>query len=139
MHGTLQHRPVHTADHSVGELVRQASEQLSDLVRQEMRLAQREMAEKGKRAGIGGGMLGGAALMAIIALQAMAATAIAALSLALPVWASGLIVTGALLVIAGMLALVGKKQVGRATPAMPRRTLDSVKTDIEQLKERAHR
>jgi len=139
MIGSVRHRPDETQQTSVAELVRQASEQLSDVVRSEMRLAQAEMKEKGKRAGFGGGMFGGAAVLGLIALWALAFAAIAGLAVVLPVWASALIVAGGLLVIAGVMALAGKQQLGSATPAKPERTIDSVKADVEAIKEGAHR
>ncbi len=126
-------------DDSVGTLVTQASQQLTQLVRDEMRLAQAEMVQKGKRFGIGGGLFGGAGMVAFLALQALVAAGIAALALVLPVWASALIVFGVLLVIAGVLALVGKKQVSQATPPAPERAIDSVKADVAEIKEKAHR
>ncbi|AXK37100.1 phage holin family protein [Streptomyces armeniacus] len=128
-----------TRDHSVGELVTRASEQLSEVVRSEMRLAQAEMKEKGKRAGLGAGMFGGAGLAGFLALQALVAAAIAALALALPVWASALIVFGALLLIAGVLALIGKKEFKQATPPAPKQTIGSVKADVQAIREGAHR
>src|SRR5882757_1795257 len=88
------------SEEPVGELVQRASQQLSQLVREEMRLAQAEMTQKGKRFGVGGGLFGGAGLVGVLALQALAATVIATLALALPVWASALIVTAVLAVIA---------------------------------------
>ncbi|WP_405567602.1 phage holin family protein [Streptomyces sp. NBC_01167] len=124
---------------SVGDLVSQASQQLSQLVREELRLAQAEMTQKGKRFGKGGGMFGGAGIVAFIGLQALAATAIAALVLVLPLWAAALIITGVLFVIAAILAAMGKKQVGMATPPTPERAIDSIKADVAEIKERAHR
>ncbi|AEN13039.1 MULTISPECIES: phage holin family protein [unclassified Streptomyces] len=126
-------------DDTVGALVTQASQQLSQLVRDEMRLAQAEMTEKGKRFGLGGGLFGGAGTVAFLALQALVVAGIAALALAVPVWASALIVCGVLLAIAAVLALMGKKQVARATPPTPTRTMDSVKADVAEIKEKAHR
>ncbi|MFJ7073870.1 phage holin family protein [Streptomyces sp. NPDC098781] len=127
------------SDASVGELVQEASQELTDLVRAEMRLAQAEMTQKGKRLGMGGGMFGGAGLVGFLALQAMIATAIAALAVPLPVWAAGLIVTGILLVVAAVMAAVGRAKVRNATPAAPEQTIDSVRTDVAEIKERAHR
>ncbi|MFJ4833401.1 phage holin family protein [Streptomyces sp. NPDC088747] len=127
------------AEQPVGELVQRASQQLSQLVREEMRLAQAEMTQKGKRFGVGGGLFGGAGLMGVLALQALAATVIAALALALPVWASALIVTGVLAAIAAVLALAGKKQISKATPPVPEQTIDSVKADAAEIREKAHR
>lgn len=140
MTGTMDERPAHEqAQHSVGELIERATTQLSDLVRQEMRLAGREMAEKGKRAGRGGGLLGAAGAVSYIGLMALAATAVAALSLALPVWASTLIVTGVLFAVAGVLAVLGRGELARAVPPTPQEAMDSVKADVEEIKERAHR
>lgn len=138
MIGSVRHRPEET-QHTTAELVRQASEQLTDVVRSEMRLAQAEMKEKGKRAGFGGGMFGGAALMAVLALWALVFAAIAAIALVLPVWASALIVAGGLLLVAAVLGAAGKQQLGSAGSPKPERTLDSVKADVDAIKEGAHR
>jgi len=127
------------AGHSVGELVKQAAEQLSALVRQELRLAQTEMVEKGRRASRGGSMFGAAAVLGLIGLMAFAAAAVAALSFVVSIWAAALIVGGALLAVAGILALVGRTQVGRAMPPTPVQTIGSVKADVEEIRERAHR
>ncbi|MEU0770707.1 phage holin family protein [Streptomyces albogriseolus] len=138
MAGTIQQRPVRD-EHTVGELVGQATEQISRLARQEVALAKEELAEKGRRAGVGGGMLGAAGAFGYAGLLALAATGIVALDLVLPLWAAALIITGVLFVIAGMLALAGRGQLRRATPPKPERTLGSVKADVEEIKERAHR
>ncbi|GGO45555.1 Putative Holin-X, holin superfamily III [Streptomyces sp. WMMB 714] len=143
MIGSVRHRPdaMHDGKNhdTVAELVKQASEQLTDVVRSEMRLAQAEMKEKGKRAGFGGGMFGGAAIMGLLALWSLVFAAIAGVALVLPVWAAALIIGGGLLLVAGVLALAGKKQFGSATPPKPERTIDSVKADVEAIKEGAHR
>lgn len=125
-------------EHSVGELVRQASEQISHLVRQEMRLAQAEMTAKGKRFGRGGGLFGGAGVMGFIALQALAGAGVAAFALVVPVWAAALIMFGVLAFIAGLMALVGRQELHQAAPPKPERAIDSVRADMEQIKERAH-
>lgn len=136
---TLRHRADQNHQVSVGELVKRASEQLSAVVRSEMRLAQAEMKEKGKRAGVGGGMFGGAALFALLALQVLAAAAVAAVALALSVWLAALVVAAGLLLVAGLLALIGKSQLSRATPAKPEQTLGSVRADVQAIREGAHR
>lgn len=135
--GTTQERPAKVADQSVGALVSQASEQLSELVRQELRLARAEMAQKAKKAAIGGGMFGGAGLTALFAVQALTVAAIAGLWLVLPVWAAALVVAGALLLITGILALAGRSEVGRALPPTPQAAIESTKADIETITERA--
>ncbi|MFF9396092.1 phage holin family protein [Streptomyces griseoluteus] len=123
----------------VGELVQRASQQLTELVRGELRLAQAEMKEKGKRYGKGGGLFGGAGLVGFLALQALVATAIAGLAVPLPVWAAALIVTGVLGAVTGVLALTGKKEIGQAAPPAPEQTIDSVKADVAEIKESAKR
>ncbi|MCW5249441.1 phage holin family protein [Streptomyces sp. SHP 1-2] len=139
MTGTLHTRPVHDEQHSVGELVGRATEQLSRLVRQEVALAKEELAEKGRRAGRGGGMLGAAGAVAYVGLFALAGTGVAALALVLPVWASALIVTGVLFVVAGLLALTGRSQLRRAVPPKPEEALDGLRADVDTIRERAHR
>ncbi|MGI5380065.1 phage holin family protein [Streptomyces sp. CA-251387] len=123
----------------MSELVQRASQQLTDLVRGELKLAQVEMKEKGKRYGKGGGLFGGAGLVGFLMLQALVATAIAALAVPLPVWAAALIVTAALGVIAVVMALTGKKQVDQAGPPTPEQTVDSVKADVAEIKGSAQR
>src|SRR3712207_119137 len=129
----------HNGDEPVGELVQRASQQLTDLVRGEMKLAQAEMKEKGKRYGKGGGLFGGAGVVGFLMLQALVATAIAALAIPLPVWAAALIVTAVLGVIAAVMALAGKKQVREGAPPAPEKTIDSVKADVAEIKESAKR
>lgn len=123
----------------VGELVQRASQQLTELVRGEMRLAQAEMKEKGKRYGKGGGLFGGAGVVGFLMLEALVATAIAALAVPLSVWAAALIVTGVLGVIAAVMVLSGKKQVQQAAPPQPEQTIENVKADVAEIKGSAHR
>ena len=124
---------------SAADLVKRASEEFSDLVREELHLARAEMVQKGKRYGRGGGLYGGAGLVAFLTLQALVATGIAAIAVALPVWAAGLIVTGVLAVVAAVLAAAGRNQTRKAAPLTPQETAQSVRTDIHELKERTHR
>ncbi len=129
----------HLGQEPVGELVQQASQQLTELVRGELRLAQAEMKEKGKLCGKGGGLFGGAGVVGFLMAQALVATMIAALAVALPVWAAGLVVTAALAVIAALMAVSGKKQVDQAGPPTPKQTVENVKADVAEIKESAHR
>jgi putative superfamily III holin-X len=131
--------PRQDAEASVSDLVKQASEQISQLMRQELRLAQAEMKQKGKRFGIGGGLFSGAGVIGFIALQALAATAIVALDLVWPLWVAALVVAAVLIALAAVLAAVGKKQVSQAVPPAPEQAIDSVKADVAEIKERAHR
>jgi Putative Actinobacterial Holin-X, holin superfamily III len=128
-----------TPEQSVGDLVRQLSEQVSVLVRDEIRLAQLELTRKGKKAGIGAGLLGGGGLIALFGTGCLIAAAVAALSLVLAVWAAALIVGGALLLAAAVTALAGKSSLSSATPPVPEEAAESVKTDVQVIRERAAR
>jgi hypothetical protein len=127
------------APEPVGDLVQRASHQLSQLVRDEMRLAQAEMIEKAKRFGKGGGLFGGAGLMGVLTLQALVAAVIAALSLVMDVWAEALIVTAALAAVTTLMAALGKQQISKASPPTPEQTIDGVKADVAEIKEKAQR
>jgi uncharacterized membrane protein YqjE len=121
----------------VSDLVQRMSQQTADLVRKELELAQVEMKEKGKRAGIGAGLFGGAGLVTVYAVGALIATAILGLSEAVDPWLAALIVTVVLFVIAGVSALMGKKQVEQATPPQPEQAIRSTKRDVDEVKGRA--
>ncbi|MGP4011968.1 phage holin family protein [Streptomyces sp. 4N124] len=123
----------------MGDLVQRASQQLSQLVRDEMRLAQAEMTEKGRRFGKGGGLFGGAGLVGVLTLQALVATVIAVLSLAMDVWVAALLVTGVLAAVTALMAALGKQQISKASPPTPEQTMDSLKADVAEIKEKAQR
>jgi hypothetical protein len=122
-----------------GELVRQASQQASELVRAELRLAMAEMKGKARQTGKGAGLLGGAGLVALYGAAAGLAAVIAALALVLPVWAAALIVAGVLLIVAAVLGMLGRTRVGRGVPPVPRHALDSARQDVTEIKERVRR
>ena len=121
-------------DESIGDLVKQLSEQTSTLVRQEMRLAQAELQEKGKKAGIGAGMFGASGLVAFFGAATLIAACVLALATALEPWLAALIVGAVLLLAAGVAALLGKKQIDQATPPAPEQAIESVKRDVETVK-----
>jgi Flp pilus assembly protein TadB len=131
--------PAAADDRPAGELVKQLSEQVSRLVRDELRLAQLEMTRKGKRAGVGIGMAGGGGLVVLYGLGALVACAVLALSLVLTAWLAALIAGAALLLIAGVLALLGRRRLQRAIPPVPAEAVDSLKADVNEIKERTHR
>lgn len=117
-----------------GELVKQLAGETSTLVRQELALFRAEMLEKGKRAGLGLGEVGAAGLVGLYALGALTACFIAALALALPVWAAALIVAGVYGIVAAVLALVGRRQLEGNLPPRPERTSRTIKEDVEWAK-----
>jgi uncharacterized membrane protein YqjE len=132
-------QPPASQERSTGELVKSLSEQVSVLVRGELKLAQLEMTRKGKRAGMGIGMLGGSGLVALYGLGCLIACVIIAISGVLAAWLAALIVGAVLLAVAGVAALIGKGRLQRAGPPVPEETVSSVKADVEEIKERARR
>jgi uncharacterized membrane protein YqjE len=121
-------------DEPIGAVVHRLSEQLPELVRSELRLAQAELTEKGKHAGVGIGLFSGAGVLALYGLAGLLTTAVIALDLALPLWLSALIVTVVVLVAAAVAARIGKKQVTQATPPTPEKAIAGVKQDVEAAK-----
>jgi Flp pilus assembly protein TadB len=132
---SLESRPA--TDASIGELMGQLSSQTSRLIRDEMRLAQREFRDSARHAGLGAGMFSVAGLLAFFGAATFIAAAVAALALVLPVWAAALIVGAVLFIVAGIAALVGRKEAQEVTPATPR-TVETVKADIQELKDARH-
>ena len=124
-------------DSSLADLARQLSNQTTELVRHEVELAKAELRVKGKRAGAGAGMFGGAGALGLYALGALTAAIIAGIAEAVPVWASALIVAALYGAVAGILALRGKNKVQEATPPLPEETVQSVKEDVRYTKQRA--
>ena len=126
-----------TSDASIGELMSQLSSQLSRLVRDEIQLAQKEIQQSAKHAGIGAGLFGAAGILALFGLASLIAAGTAALALALPVWAATLIAGAALFAAAGMAALLSRRQAKDVTPAAPL-TVANVKKDIQEVKDARH-
>jgi Putative Actinobacterial Holin-X, holin superfamily III len=124
-------------DKPLGELVQDLSRQTSTLIRQEMRLAQAELGEKGRHAGKGAGMFGGAGLVALYGVGALIAAAILGLATVLEPWIAAAAIGAGLLLVAGILALTGKKELEEAGPPKPEQAIDSVQRDIETVKARA--
>ena len=129
-----QSRTVLPADASTAELVSHMSEQVSTLVRDELALARVEMTEKGKRAGKGAGLLGGAGVLALYGVSALLVTIVAALALVWPTWLAALVVTVVVFAAAGVAALLGKRQVKQAVPPAPTAAVDSTKRDVDAVK-----
>jgi len=127
------------AEHSTGELVKMMTEQVSVLIRNELKLAQLEMASKGKQAALGAGMFGGSGLVAFYGVGCLVACVIIAISGAVAAWLAALIVGVALLAVAGAAALLGRQRIRKAAPPVPEQAVADVKADVEEIKERAHR
>jgi hypothetical protein len=125
------------SERPVGELMRELSAQTSTLVRQELELATLELTEKGKQAGIGAGMFGGAGVVGLYAAGALTACLVLALATAVAGWLAALIVAVVYGAVAGGLALMGRAKVKQAVPPVPEQTTESVKEDVQWTKTRA--
>jgi uncharacterized membrane protein YqjE len=124
-------------DNSTGTLIKQLSEQTSALIRQELELAKAELSQKGKAAGAGAGILGGAGVMALLALGTLTACIVLLLAQAMDAWVAALIVTVVYAAVAGALALVGRDRVREGMPPAPEQTVESVKEDVQWARNRA--
>ena len=126
------------SEQSFGELARRLSEQTSTLVRQELALARREMQQKTKRFGLGGGLLGTAGLLGVYALGfLLAAIVLVLVEVGVAAWLSALLVALVVAALAGVLALVGKKQVQAAAPPTPDQAIETSRQNVDYIKERA--
>ncbi|HVD58476.1 MAG TPA: phage holin family protein [Thermoleophilaceae bacterium] len=126
----LRERP--TAD-----LLKELSDHTTTLVKQEIDLAKAELSEKGKKAGLGAGMFGGAGLFGVFSFAALTTCIIAALESPLNLWLAALIVAVVYAAVAGVLALQGRNKVKEAGPPVPEQTTESVKEDVQWAKTRA--
>jgi hypothetical protein len=124
---------------TTGQLVSQLSEQVSALVRDELALAKLELSAKGKRVGVGAAMFGVAGVLTVYGVGAALVTAGLALALVFSGWLAALILTAAIFVVTGLLALVGKVSLQRGTPPVPEQTIASVKQDVAMIKESRRR
>jgi hypothetical protein len=121
-------------DEPIGALVAQLSTDVSRLVRDELQLAKAELKVKGKEAGIGIGLFGGAGTIALYGVGALVAAAILGLAAAVPAWLSALLIALVLFAIAGVAAVLGKRHVSHATPPLPKQAVEGVHDDLEALK-----
>lgn len=137
-HAPPQPAPQHAAppaDRSTADLVRDLSTQLTTLVRKELELARMELTAKGKKAGMGAGMLGAGGLLAFLGLATLVGAAVAGLATAVDTWLAFVIVAAVLLATAGVLALLGKNRATEALPPAPEQAIADVKEDVRFTKE----
>jgi len=128
--------PEELRERPVSDLVKQLASQTSTLVRQELDLAKAEMTEKATIAGKGAGLIGGAAVVGLLAAGALTACLILVLSEAMDAWLAALIVAVVMGAVAAVLGLAGRNKVRQATPAIPEQTVETVKEDVEWAKTR---
>jgi uncharacterized membrane protein YqjE len=121
-------------DRSLGELLKQLSEQTTQLVHQELELAKAELTQKGKQAGAGAGLFGGAGALGLAALGALTACFILALNAVMPAWLAALIVAVVYGIIAFVLVKQGQAKMKAVGPPMPEQTIETVKEDVAWAK-----
>jgi hypothetical protein len=126
-------------DASVGELTSRLTEQVSRLVRDELALAQLEAKQKARRIGVGIGMFGASGGLAVFGAMCAVAAAVLGVANVLPAWLAALIVAGALFLVAGLLALIGKAGIKRGTPPVPTEAVQSTKADVAAVREAVKR
>jgi uncharacterized membrane protein YqjE len=136
MNGTGQ---TSARERSTGELVKLVAEQVSVLVRDELKLAQLELAGKGKRARTGIGLMGGGGLIALYGVACLTACVIIAISHAITAWLAALIVGAALLAAAAVVALAGRARLRQASPPIPEEAVDGIKADVQEVREGVRR
>jgi MFS family permease len=129
--------PGDARERSLGELFKDLSSETSTLIRQEMALARAELTEKGKEAGKGAGLFGGAGVVGLLAAGALTAAIILLLDEVMASWLAALIVAAVYAAVAAVLALRGKEEIKGAAPPVPEQTVDSVKEDVAWAKTRA--
>ena len=137
METSTRFRRTADGERPLGALVQDLSRQTSTLIRQEMRLAQAELTEKSKHASKGAGMFGGAGAVALYGVGALVAAAILGLATVLEPWIAAAAIGVALLLVAGVLALTGKKEIDEMGTPKPELAIESMQRDVETVKERA--
>ncbi|MFC0111303.1 phage holin family protein [Kibdelosporangium aridum] len=123
------------ADKSVGELVTDLGDELKRLVRAEIRLAVFELRHKGKKMGRGAGLFGAAGLFGVLGVMTLIAAAVLALALVMPAWLSAVLVGGVLVIVAGLAALIGRRQISLATPPVPEEAIEGIREDVHAIQQ----
>ena len=153
---TSASREAELRDQSTGELVKQLANETTTLVRQELeyarseasrigeavvtlarqelQLAKAELAEKGRTAGPGFGMIGAAGAAGLLAAGTATACVVLALDGVMPNWLAALVAALAWGVVAGVLYPMGKGRVEEAGPLVPEQAVETFKEDIEWAK-----
>jgi hypothetical protein len=118
----------------IGELLKQLATETTTLVRQELDLAKAEVRQKGRQAGPGFGLIGGAGAVALGAFGALTACFVLALDGAMANWLAALVVAVVYGAIAAFLYVRGKEKVEDAGSPVPEQTIETLKEDVEWAK-----
>ena len=120
-------------ERTLGQLVADATQDISTIVRSEIAMAKAEVTAEAKIAGKGAGMLAGAAFVGLLGLIFLFHTLANVLDVWLPLWAGYLITTVVLFLLAAILGLVGKNSMSKVKPK-PERTIRNAQETIEAIK-----
>jgi VIT1/CCC1 family predicted Fe2+/Mn2+ transporter len=120
---------------TTGELTVRLTEQMSRLAREEAQAAIAEMRAKGRRAGVGAGLFGVAGALALLGGATVLAAVVLLLALVMSAWLSALIVGAAVLLLAMIIALIGRGQLRKVGPPIPEQTAASIAEDAKVIKE----
>ena len=123
-----------TEDRSLSELVSEVTGEIATLFRKEVELARVETSEQVSRAAKAGGMLGAAAVIGFLDLILFSFAAAWALSEVVPEGVAFLIVAVVFAIVAGVLAMAGKKRIANINP-VPNQTVQTVKEDVQVAKD----
>jgi hypothetical protein len=126
-------------DMSLGELASAVSSDATELARGEVRLAVKELQDKGTRAGVGIGMMGVAAITALFGVGALITAAIAGLAVVMDTWLAALAVAAGLFALAAVLGLTGKTRTTSALPPKPERAVAGAQDDVARVREEIRR
>ncbi|WP_016701113.1 phage holin family protein [Actinoalloteichus spitiensis] len=126
-------------ERNTSQLVHDAFEQTRHLIRGEIQLAMREFSGKRRHATMGGGMFGGAAVFALYGGGALVLCVVLALALVWPGWLAALVTGVALLAVAGVLSLVGRREFRKVTPVVPEQTVANMRETVDTIKARTGR
>lgn len=121
------------SDRTIGQLVTDATRDVQGIVRSEIALAKAEVTSGAKVMGKGAGLLAGAGVVAVFALVFLLHTLARVIAVWLPVWAGYAIVTAVLLLVAAVLALVGKKALDSAKPK-PEKAIEQAQATVAAIK-----
>jgi len=133
----MTHHEEELRSSSTADLVKQLTQQSSELVRKELELAKTELSEKARRTGKGAGILGGAGIVGLLALGTLTAFLVLLLAEAMDAWLAALIVTVVYGAIAGVLAVTGRDRVKEGMPPAPEQTVETVKEDVQWARTQA--
>lgn len=131
-------RAAESEQQGVGSAAKQVAEHASALAKLELELAGLELKQKVGALGSGVGLGVGAAVLGLFALGFLLATIVAALAIVLDTWLALVIVTAALLALAGILALTAVRRIRRGTPPVPEQAIREAKLTGEALRSNGH-